>query len=182
MLKLGKAAEAAAAEPKDADAPRKPETPAERTSKFVALKVLDEPRESRPKADVTAAVPQVGQVGPERTTQQPLPPKPPLDLLAELTNTPPPPPSPLRTLGRRIKIWTPILILLVVAFAIAQSLRPLPTPTLSLTAEDSYTFDGSKATLPGPPRARAGWTSTASARWGTSASRPPSRSAPWPRP
>ncbi|MFJ9011818.1 D-alanyl-D-alanine carboxypeptidase [Streptomyces canus] len=155
MLKLGKAAEAAA-EPKDADAPRKPETPAERTSKFVALKSLDEPRESRPKPDVTAAVPQVGQVGPERTTQQPLPPKPPLDLLAELTNTPPPPPSPLRTLGRRVKIWTPILILLVVAFAIAQSLRPLPTPTLSLTAEDSYTFDGSKATLPWPTQGQ-GW-------------------------
>ncbi|WP_405519631.1 D-alanyl-D-alanine carboxypeptidase [Streptomyces canus] len=156
MLKLGKAAEAAAAEPKDADAPPKPETPAERTSKFVALKALDEPRESRPKPDVTAAVPQVGQVGPERTTQQPLPPKPPLDLLAELTNTPPPPPSPLRTLGRRVKIWTPILILLVVAFAIAQSLRPLPTPTLSLTAEDSYTFDGSKATLPWPTQGQ-GW-------------------------
>lgn len=155
MLKLGKAAEAAAttAEPKDADTPRKPETPAERTSKFVALKGLDEPRESRPKADVTAAVPQVG---PERTTQQPLPPKPPLDLLAELTNTPPPPPSPLRTLGRRVKIWTPILILLVVAFAIAQSLRPLPAPTLSLTAEDSYTFDGSKATLPWPTQGQ-GW-------------------------
>ncbi|MDH6435134.1 D-alanyl-D-alanine carboxypeptidase (penicillin-binding protein 5/6) [Streptomyces sp. SAI-144] len=159
MLKLGKAADAAdakTAEPKDADAPRKPETPAERTSKFVALKALDEPRESRPKADVTAAVPQVGQVGPERTTQQPLPPKPPLDLLAELTNTPPPPPSPLRTLGRRVKIWTPILILLVVAFAIAQSLRPLPTPTLSLTAEDSYTFDGSKAPLPWPTQGQ-GW-------------------------
>ncbi|MET9786237.1 D-alanyl-D-alanine carboxypeptidase [Streptomyces canus] len=155
MLKLGKAAEAAA-EPKDADAPRKPETPAERTSKFVALKGLDEPRESRPKPDVTAAVPQVGQVGPERTTQQPLPPKPPLDLLAELTNTPPPPPSPLRTLGRRVKIWTPILILLVVAFAIAQSLRPLPAPTLSLTAEDSYTFDGNKATLPWPTQGQ-GW-------------------------
>ena len=31
-------------------------------------------------ADATAAIPQVG---PERTTQQPLPPKPPLDLLAE---------------------------------------------------------------------------------------------------
>ena len=159
MLKLGKAADAAdakTAEPKDAEAPRKPETPAERTSKFVALKALDEPRESRPKADVTAAVPQVGQVGPERTTQQPLPPKPPLDLLAELTNTPPPPPSPLRTLGRRVKIWTPILILLVVAFAIAQSLRPLPTPTLSLTAEDSYTFDGSKAPLPWPTQGQ-GW-------------------------
>jgi serine-type D-Ala-D-Ala carboxypeptidase (penicillin-binding protein 5/6) len=153
MLKLGKAAAPETAEPKDADAPRKPEAPAERTSKFVALKGLDEPRESRPKPDVTSAVPHVG---PERTTQQPLPPKPPLDLLAELTNTPPPPPSPLRTLGRRVKIWTPIAILLVVAFAIAQSLRPLPAPTLSLTAEDSYTFDGSKATLPWPTQGQ-GW-------------------------
>ncbi|MFF1302174.1 D-alanyl-D-alanine carboxypeptidase [Streptomyces sp. NPDC058307] len=151
MLKLGKAPEAA---PKTEPKPKpKPETPAERTSKFVALKGLDEPREARPKADATAAVPQVG---PERTTQQPLPPKPPLDLLAELTNTPPPPPSPLRTLGRRVKIWTPILILLVVVFAIVQALRPLPTPTLSLTAKDSYTFDGSKATLPWPTQGQ-GW-------------------------
>ncbi|MEU9174541.1 D-alanyl-D-alanine carboxypeptidase [Streptomyces sp. NPDC048420] len=154
MLKLGKAAEPKESpEPKDVAAPRKPEAEAERTSRFVALKALDEPRESRPKADVTAAVPQVG---PERTTQQPLPPKPPLDLLAELTNTPPPPPSPLRTLGRRVKIWTPILILLVVVFAIVQAVRPLPNPTLSLTAEDSYTFDGSKATLPWPGEGQ-GW-------------------------
>ncbi|MER6284505.1 D-alanyl-D-alanine carboxypeptidase [Streptomyces sviceus] len=154
MLKLGKAPEAER-EPKPEDKPEskpapKPEADAERTSRFVALKALDEPR---PRPDVTAAVPQVG---PERTTQQPLPPKPPLDLLAELTNTPPPPPSPLRTLGRRVKIWTPILILLVVVFAIVQSVRPLPTPTLSLTAEDSYTFDGSKATLPWPTQGQ-GW-------------------------
>ncbi|MFF4060592.1 D-alanyl-D-alanine carboxypeptidase [Streptomyces sp. NPDC001668] len=142
MLKLGKAAEP--------DVPAKPEAEAERTSKFVALKPLDAPR---PKADETAAVPQVG---PERTTQQPLPPKPPLDLLAELTNTPPPPPSPLRTFGRRVKIWTPILLLLVVVFAIVQALRPLPDPALSLTAEDSYTFDGSKATLPWPAEGQ-GW-------------------------
>ncbi|MEU0949323.1 D-alanyl-D-alanine carboxypeptidase [Streptomyces canus] len=148
MLKLGKTPEAEP-EPKPEPAP-KPEADAERTSRFVALKALDEPR---PKPDVTAAVPQVG---PERTTQQPLPPKPPLDLLAELTNTPPPPPSPLRTLGRRVKIWTPILILLVVVFAIVQSVRPLPNPTLSLTAEDSYTFDGSKATLPWPTQGQ-GW-------------------------
>ncbi|MET7732957.1 D-alanyl-D-alanine carboxypeptidase [Streptomyces sp. NPDC005402] len=149
MLKLGMAPE----DKPETKPETKPEAEAERTSRFVALKALDEPRESRPKPDVTAAVPQVG---PERTTQQPLPPKPPLDLLAELTNTPPPPPSPLRTLGRRVKIWTPILILLVVVFAIAQSLRPLPAPTLSLTAEDSYTFDGSKATLPWPTQGQ-GW-------------------------
>ncbi|MEV7884432.1 serine hydrolase [Streptomyces sp. NPDC002817] len=105
-------------------------------SKFVALK-----------PDVTTAIPQVG---PERTTQQPLPPKPPLDLLAELTNTPPPPQTPLRTTFRRVKIWTPLVLLLAVVFAVAQSMRPLPTPTLELTAEDSYSFGGSKVDIPWP--------------------------------
>ncbi|GHD56680.1 D-alanyl-D-alanine carboxypeptidase [Streptomyces mirabilis] len=149
-----------------ADRP-KPETPSERTSKFVALKPLDEPvSRVKPKttatpsvpsasssptrvapADATAALPQVG---PERTTQQPLPPKPPLDLLAELTNTPPPPQTPVRTLARRVKIWTPLVLLLAVIFAVAQSLRPLPTPTLDLTAESSYTFGGGDASIPWP--------------------------------
>ncbi|MFF4984306.1 D-alanyl-D-alanine carboxypeptidase [Streptomyces sp. NPDC001046] len=98
-------------------------------------------------AEATAAVPVVG---PERTTQQPLPPKPPLDLLAELTNTPPPPETPLRTAVRRVKIWTPIALLLLIVFAVAQSLRPLPAPTLDLTAKDSYTFEGGKADIPWP--------------------------------
>ncbi|WP_371646804.1 D-alanyl-D-alanine carboxypeptidase [Streptomyces mirabilis] len=149
-----------------ADRPR-PESPSERTSKFVALKPLDEPvSRVKPKttatppvpsasssptrvapADATAALPQVG---PERTTQQPLPPKPPLDLLAELTNTPPPPQTPVRTLARRVKIWTPLVLLLAVIFAVAQSLRPLPTPTLDLTAESSYTFGGGDASIPWP--------------------------------
>ncbi|MDT0438037.1 D-alanyl-D-alanine carboxypeptidase [Streptomyces doudnae] len=121
-------------------------TGAERASKFVALKPLDEPPARTP-AEATAAVPQVG---PELTRQQPLPPKPPLDLLAELTNTPPPPQTPVRTLVRRVKIWTPLVLLLILVFAIAQAFRPLPTPTLALTAEDSYTFDGSRAQLPWP--------------------------------
>ncbi|WUU18616.1 D-alanyl-D-alanine carboxypeptidase [Streptomyces sp. NBC_00663] len=115
---------------------------AERTSKFVALK-----------PDVTTPVPvpvPVPHVGPERTTQQPLPPKPPLDLLAELTNTPRPPETPLRTTVRRVKIWTPLVLLLAVIFAVVQSVRPLPTPTLQLTAEDSYSFDGSKVDIPWP--------------------------------
>ncbi|MGW7204815.1 D-alanyl-D-alanine carboxypeptidase [Streptomyces sp. NPDC054837] len=110
-------------------------------SKFVALK-----------PDVTTAIPQVG---PERTTQQPLPPKPPLDLLAELTNTPPPPQTPLRTTFRRVKIWTPLVLLLAVVFAVAQAMRPLPTPTLELTAEDSYSFDGSKVDIPWPAEGQA---------------------------
>ncbi|MFE6361034.1 D-alanyl-D-alanine carboxypeptidase [Streptomyces sp. NPDC057806] len=112
------------------------------TGKFVALKP-DLPA----KSEVTTAVPQVG---PERTTQQPLPPKPPLDLLAELTNTPPPPETPVRTLVRRVKIWTPLVLLLIVVFAIVQAVRPLPTPTLDLTAESTYTFDGSLVEIPWP--------------------------------
>ncbi|MEU1037285.1 serine hydrolase [Streptomyces sp. NPDC005907] len=135
------------------------ESPAERTSKFVALKPLDEPpakprattpataKPPVPPAEATAAVPQVG---PERTTQQPLPPKPPLDLLAELTNTPPPPETPVRTLVRRFKIWTPLVLLLAVVFAVAQAVRPLPEPGLALTAGETYTFDGGDLDLPWP--------------------------------
>ncbi|MFE7896020.1 D-alanyl-D-alanine carboxypeptidase [Streptomyces sp. NPDC057424] len=126
-----------------------PEKDAERTSKFVALKPLDEPAPEKPAAPADATAP-VPAVGPERTTQQPLPPRPPLDLLAELTNTPPPPETPLRTAARRVKIWTPLVLLLVVVFAVVQSVRPLPTPTLELTAEDSYTFEGGKVDIPWP--------------------------------
>ncbi|WP_329411029.1 D-alanyl-D-alanine carboxypeptidase [Streptomyces sp. NBC_00704] len=163
--KAGKPAAARTAgtadEADDVDAGSADEPVAERTSTFVALKPLDEPRAPKPpvkpsaprQADVTALVPQVG---PERTTQQPLPPKPPLDLLAELTNTPPPPPTPLRQLRRRLKIWTPLVLLLLVVFAIAQAARPLPTPGLTLTAKDSYTFEGGKTQLPWPNEGQ-GW-------------------------
>src|SRR5690606_39889165 len=100
-----------------------------------------------PPADATSALPQAE---PERTTQQPLPPKPPLDLLAELTNTPPPPETPLRTAVRRVKIWTPLVLLLVIIFAVVQNMRPLPEPTLDLTAEDRFTFEGGKVDIPWP--------------------------------
>ncbi|QLJ06123.1 D-alanyl-D-alanine carboxypeptidase [Streptomyces sp. NEAU-sy36] len=131
---------------------RPAETDAERTSKFVALKD-DVKAEAKPADEKTTAVPQVG---PERTTQQPLPPKPPLDLLAELTNTPPPPETPVRTLVRRVKIWTPLVLLLVIIFAVVQALRPLPSPTLALTGKDSYTFDGGRVDLPWPNEGQ-GW-------------------------
>ncbi|MFF9626205.1 D-alanyl-D-alanine carboxypeptidase [Streptomyces griseosporeus] len=153
MLKVGKP-----------DKPATPERESERTSKFVALKPLDEPATRKPPqsprpaqtpspADATAALPQVG---PERTTQQPLPPKPPLDLLAELTNTPPPPQTPLRTLARRVKIWTPLVLLLAVVFAVVQAVRPLPAPALVLTGQETYTFDGGKVSLPWSDKGQ-GW-------------------------
>jgi D-alanyl-D-alanine carboxypeptidase len=86
----------------------------------------------------------------ERTKQQPMPPLPPLDLLAELTNTPPPPQTPVRTVVRRVKIWTPLVLLLLVVFAVVQLVRPLPDPTLSLSAEETHTFEGGKLELPWP--------------------------------
>ncbi|MGW1796085.1 D-alanyl-D-alanine carboxypeptidase [Streptomyces sp. NPDC001984] len=132
-LKIGGAAKTA----NTANAPQ-----ADRTSKFVALKPLD----------ATTTFPQVG---PERTTQQPLPPKPPLDLLAELTNTPPPPQTPIRTLVRRVKIWTPLVALLAIIFAVVQTVRPVPQPALDLTAQDSYTFDGGKVDIPWPSQGQA---------------------------
>ncbi|MFD0007499.1 D-alanyl-D-alanine carboxypeptidase [Streptomyces sp. NPDC127178] len=146
-----------------------PETPSERTSKFVALKPDIKPDTPKPPApgpaptrtpetpkapapDATAVVPQIG---PERTTQQPLPPRPPLDLLAELTNTPPPPDTPVRTAIRRVKIWTPLVLLLAIVFAVVQNVRPLPAPTLDLTAKDSYTFEGGKVDIPWPAEGQA---------------------------
>ncbi|MFJ7043727.1 D-alanyl-D-alanine carboxypeptidase [Streptomyces sp. NPDC101112] len=133
--------------------------PSERTSKFVALKSLDDAApatSAQPSVAPAEATRTVPQVGPERTTQQPLPPKPPLDLLAELTNTPPPPQTPLRTAVRRVKIWTPLVILLVIVFAFVQNFRSLPAPTLALTAKESYAFKGDKVTLPWPEQGQ-GW-------------------------
>ncbi|EGX60469.1 D-alanyl-D-alanine carboxypeptidase [Streptomyces zinciresistens K42] len=159
----------------------RPEAPAERTSKFVALKPdlpqdpPGDPRAARAPQpatppDVTTAVPQVG---PERTTQQPLPPKPPLDLLAELTNTPPPPETPVRTLVRRVKIWTPLVLLLAVVFAIAQSVRPLPAPTLDLTAGETYRFGGGRADIPWPAAGQAALDVDGIGTFGSSGERKP---------
>ncbi|MFG2513280.1 D-alanyl-D-alanine carboxypeptidase [Streptomyces sp. NPDC048584] len=140
------------------DAARRADAEAERTSRFVALKRDEDLGARKPPA---APVPPTGpttslpQVGPERTTQQPLPPRPPLDLLAELTNTPPPPQTPLRTAVRRLKIWTPLVLLLVIVFGVVQNVRPLPTPTLELTAEDSFTFEGGKVDIPWPEKGQA---------------------------
>ncbi|WP_030761595.1 MULTISPECIES: D-alanyl-D-alanine carboxypeptidase [unclassified Streptomyces] len=91
----------------------------------------------------------------ERTTQQPLPPKPPLDMLADLTNNPPPPPSPMRTAVRRVKIYAPLVALLLIILAVVQLVRPLPEPTLVMTAKSSYAFPGAKPDLPWPTEGQA---------------------------
>ncbi|GGQ88290.1 D-alanyl-D-alanine carboxypeptidase [Streptomyces flaveolus] len=180
MLKLGDVGKKGG-KPDKAD---KAETEAERTSKFVALRHPDDPATRKPprpaqpgseapraaSAGATAAVPQVG---PERTTQQPLPPKPPLDLLAELTNTPPPPETPLRTTVRRVKIWTPLVLLLVIVFGIVQAVRPLPTPTLHLTAQETVSFEGGKPSVPWPGQGQAAMDVNGIGTFGTSGDQKP---------
>ncbi|MFI6940410.1 D-alanyl-D-alanine carboxypeptidase [Streptomyces sp. NPDC050418] len=146
------------------------ESSAERTSTFVALKPLEpksapkaEPKpapKAEPKAPAAPAAPEQPaptpvNAGPERTAQQPLPPKAPIDLLAELTNRPPPAETPMRTVGRRIKIWTPLLLLLAIVFAVAQAVRPLPTPKLTLTAQQTVSFEGDKPQIPWPDQGQA---------------------------
>ncbi|MFJ7629748.1 serine hydrolase [Streptomyces sp. NPDC097595] len=123
----------------------------ERTSQFVPLRADDvrqAPAPRRPESPVAGQPAALS--GAERTRQQPMPPKPPLDLLAELTNTPPPPETPVRTAVRRVKIWTPLVILLLIAFAIAQMVRPLPDPSLTMTAKETYGFEGGAPKLPWP--------------------------------
>jgi serine-type D-Ala-D-Ala carboxypeptidase (penicillin-binding protein 5/6) len=83
----------------------------------------------------------------ERTKQLPVPPKPPLDLLAELTNTPD---TPVGVVVRRLKIWTPLVALLAIVYVVVQGVRPLPTPVLRLTAGPTVTIDGAEPTLPWP--------------------------------
>ncbi|MGW3803768.1 D-alanyl-D-alanine carboxypeptidase [Streptomyces clavifer] len=159
--------------PREPERKSDPETPAERTSTFVPLRSDDirpAPKAgeaagasaspvgptvtpditAKPGAPKTSATPAAGLVEAERTRQQPMPPKPPLDLLAELTNTPPPRQTPVRTVFRRVKIWTPLVLLLVVVFAIAQAVRPLPEPALVLSADPTYTFGGEKLDMPWP--------------------------------
>lgn len=132
-----------------------PGSAAERTSRFVPLRRDEAPPAPAVRKPETPAAPPASAAAPslsgaERTRQQPMPPRPPLDLLAELTNTPAPPETPVRTAVRRVKIWTPLVILLLIVFAIVQAVRPLPAPELRLTAQSTYTFDGSKPSLPWP--------------------------------
>ncbi|MEO3750452.1 D-alanyl-D-alanine carboxypeptidase [Streptomyces sp. B6B3] len=79
----------------------------------------------------------------------------PMELLAALTNRPAPPPTPLRVLLRRLKIWTPLAVLLLIVFVVAQSLRPLPDPGLEVTAAESFTFDGESPSVPWPETGQA---------------------------
>ncbi|MGW2513350.1 serine hydrolase [Streptomyces scopuliridis] len=163
----GKAEEKAKADEKPGRKPaekpaEKPESAVERTSTFVPLRRDDKPaapaspprppsplRPPAPAPSVPSSVPTALPEA-ERTRQQPLPPMPPLDLLAELTNKPAPPETPVRTAVRRVKIWTPLVLLVLIVFAVVQAVRPLPAPTLALSADPTFTFEGGKLDMPWP--------------------------------
>ncbi|MER6254810.1 serine hydrolase [Streptomyces sp. NPDC001584] len=136
--------------PAEPDAPRKApawaretEPDPERTSQFVALKDVDLPAPVAPRAQPQPTEAKVAAPAPAA-------PLPPLDLLAELTNAPAPAETPRRTALRRVKIWTPILLLLAGAGVGAQLLRPLPTPQL-VAAEADRTIDG-QFSIPWPAK------------------------------
>ncbi|WP_159450248.1 D-alanyl-D-alanine carboxypeptidase family protein [Actinacidiphila paucisporea] len=112
-----------------------------------------------------AAEPGQGEiVGPEGTRSMPqplpqlLPPgsghtgSTPLKLLAHLTNTPPPRQTLLRSVARRFRIWTPLVVLLAVVFVVVQAVRPVPGTSLRLTGASSYAFAGAPlpASMPWP--------------------------------
>ncbi|MER6448829.1 D-alanyl-D-alanine carboxypeptidase family protein [Streptomyces venezuelae] len=148
------------ADPKPADpkpAGAKPDAAQPKGSTFVPLRPEGiEPTPAagqRPRVPVPPAAARLDHS--ERTTQQPLPPKPPLDMLADLTNNPPPPPSPMRTAIRRFKIYAPLVALLIVILAVVQLVRPLPEPKLVMTGKSSYTFEGAKPQLPWPTEGQA---------------------------
>ncbi|MFD9419302.1 hypothetical protein ACFWC9_32010 [Streptomyces goshikiensis] len=151
---------AEAAKASEAAKSAKPAKPEAGGSTFVPLRgdgaaAPKPPAAPRPPQASASAPPRVSLEPGERTTQQPLPPKPPLDMLADLTNNPPPPPSPLRTAVRRFKIYAPVVVLLAVILAVVQLVRPLPEPKLTMTAKKTYTFDGGAPAMPWPKEGQA---------------------------
>ncbi|MGP3978124.1 serine hydrolase [Streptomyces sp. 8N114] len=158
------AAEAAAA-PTAPSKPSSPGKPASAPSAPTANPWASAPPRPAGAPQAPPEAPGAAESEPERTRQQPMPGSPeaeesgrqpqPLDLLAQLTNSPPPPETPLRTVTRRVKIWTPLVLLLAVIFVVVQAVRPLPDPELSMTAAGTYTFEGSKPSMPWPSEGQA---------------------------
>ncbi|UQI43200.1 serine hydrolase [Streptomyces sp. HU2014] len=155
------------------------ESDSERTSQFVPLKSLDgapaksekaaEPAAAKPAipVSVTPPAPQKAQPkggpgqdgaakGAAAAPEVPAQPAAPLDLLAQLTNTPPPPDTPARTAMRRVKIYAPLVVLLLIVFCAVQAFRPLPDTKLSIaSAKATFTFDGEKFAMPWPGEGQA---------------------------
>ncbi|WP_308312420.1 serine hydrolase [Streptomyces sp. ISL-11] len=142
-----------AARPKPGSAPAaKPES-----APKPAIPVSVTPPAAAPKAKVPAPKPPVPGPGAGASAEPAAGgPAAPLDLLAQLTNTPPPPETPVRTAVRRVKIWTPLVLLLVIVFCVVQAFRPLPAPKLSVaSAKATYAFGGERFAMPWPDQGQA---------------------------
>ncbi|MBW5483950.1 D-alanyl-D-alanine carboxypeptidase [Streptomyces bambusae] len=61
----------------------------------------------------------------------------------------------MRTAVRRVKIYTPLVLLLVIILGVVQLFRPLPDPKLTLTARSTHTFPGDKPSLTWPAEGQA---------------------------
>lgn len=151
-------AKASADQPTQAiKAPVNPDSESERTSQFVPLKKDDaapapkplKAPEPEPKAKPEPKAETKPKAAPPKA-EEPAEPKAPLDLLAQLTNTPPPPETPTRTVMRRVKVWTPLVILLGIIFVIVQAFRPLPDAKLALGEKKAFTFGGGEFAMPWP--------------------------------
>ncbi|MFE0687412.1 D-alanyl-D-alanine carboxypeptidase [Streptomyces xiamenensis] len=152
---------------KPTDAPAKPTGAPAKPADAPAKPEAQPAASAAPAAPVTAPPPPAGPPPVADAEREPL------ELLAALTNTPPPPPTPLRTFVRRVKIWTPLVVLLLVIFSVAQSLRPLPEPTLRLTAAESFTFDGEVPAAPWPASGQAALDVDGIGTFGTSGDQEP---------
>ncbi|MEU5186433.1 D-alanyl-D-alanine carboxypeptidase [Streptomyces klenkii] len=147
-----KSDEAPAAPAKKA-APAKPGTPAKPPVKAAPPAPKASGTPAKPAIPVTVTPPK--DPADPASPQQAGGPAAPLDLLAQLTNTPPPPETPVRTVLRRVKIWTPLVVLLAIIFCVVQAFRPLPEPKLVLTANKAFKFDGDKAQMTWPASGQA---------------------------
>ncbi|MEU7106219.1 serine hydrolase [Streptomyces sp. NPDC046215] len=132
--------------------PAKAEAPAAAGSAGQAAKpaipVSVAPPSAVPKPPEQPAKPGEGSVPPQ--------PAAPLDLLAQLTNTPPPPETPVRNAVRRVKIWTPLVVLLAIIFCVVQAFRPLPDTKLALASgKGTYAFGGDAFSMPWPDHGQA---------------------------
>ncbi|MBO0651880.1 D-alanyl-D-alanine carboxypeptidase [Streptomyces triculaminicus] len=172
---------------KDDEAPAKPATPKPATAKPATPKAGAPAKPAAPKPAVpgkpsvpgkpgvpVSAPPPVGPPGGAAARPQgPQQPPAPLDLLAQLTNTPPPPETPVRTFARRVKIWTPLVILLGIVFVVVQSFRPLPEPKLSLAGKKSFTFAGEQPDMAWPQQGQSAVKVLGSGDVGTSGDQKP---------
>ncbi|MET9418111.1 serine hydrolase [Streptomyces klenkii] len=116
-------------------------------------KTPEQPAPEAPEPTGTPERPEGAPAQPERP--EPAQPEPaPLDLPARLTNRTAPPPSASRTVARRLKIWSPLVLLLAVLLGTVQLVRPLPDPEF-VVAGSQYTFTGDAFAMPWPGEGQA---------------------------